>query len=396
MLDKRPALHPDVLLSRPLLRGTAEVCLIKDLCTGKAFEVADREQFLIRRLDGTRTLAEIGDEYAARFGRRLGDGNWQQLLRLLHGRGLLAAGPPGSPAAGGRPATVPAIEAAHRRLRFLLTRAVAVPLTALVLAMLVLLAWHAGELGRGVWWLLRHGRWLVAAVALAGLSAALHELAHGVVARHSGAAVTRVSLVTLHCQVEDYLYLRSRSRQVTIALVGALVNAAVLVPLTAVWLALEPGSAPRAALAGLLAIGAVQALVNLVPLPPLDGYRALGHALDTSRLATESRRFLRLAAGRLVGRGPGTAAYPRRARVIYTGYGLTAITLYAALLTGVLLLGRWLAIDTLGSSVVLIAVVAVFMTLAGWLARPDRSGRPPLVTRLRRARTAPRVESRQS
>jgi putative peptide zinc metalloprotease protein len=395
LLDKRPALHEDVLLSRPLLRGPAEVCLIKDLRSGKAFEVADKEQFLLRRLDGTRSLAEIGDEYAGTFGRRLGEGNWQQLLRLLYGRGLLAG--PSTPDTG-RPPTVPLVETAYRRVRPLLHRDVVLPLIATVLVMMFVLGAHAAELGSGVWWLLRHGRWLVAAVALAGLSAALHELAHGLVARHFGASVSRVSLATLHCQVDDYLYLRSRSQQVTIALAGALVNAALLVPLAVVWLALAPGSAPRAALAGLLAIGAVQALVNLVPLPPLDGYRALGHALGTTRLATESRRFLRLALLRR-----GVAGYPRRARFVYAGYGSAAIVLYAALLTGVLLLGRWLAVDSLGSSVVLIAIVAIFMTLAGWLARPDRDGRPPLLARLRtrtartaRAATEATVEGRKS
>jgi putative peptide zinc metalloprotease protein len=374
LLAARPRLHGDVLLSRPLLRGPAEVCLVKDLRTGRAFEVAGKEQFLLRRLDGTRSLGEIGEDYARTFGRRLAEAHWQQLLTLLYGRGLLAAGPDAQ-GGGGRPATLPLIEACHRRVRFALTRPVVLPLAGLVLAMLVVLALHAGELAHGGWWLLRHARWLVAAVALAGVSAALHELAHGVVARHFGASVTRVSLVTLHCQVDDYLYLHSRGRQVAIALVGALVNAAVLLPLAAAWLAVQPGTAPRQALAGLLLVGAVQALVNLVPLPPLDGYRALGHALRTSRLATESRRFLRLAAAGAVGRGAGLAAYPRRARLVYTGYGLLAIGLYAAVLTGVLLAGRALAIDSLGSSVVLVTVIAVSMTLAGWLARPDPAAR---------------------
>lgn len=373
LLDKRIRLHPDVVVSRPLLRGTGEVGLVKDLRTGRAYEVAPKEHFLLAHLDGRRTLGEIGEEYARAFGRRLGEVNWTQLLQLLYGRSLLDVPEPGDhPEPAQPPPMLAFVDACHRRVRRALAPPVLLALAGLVLATLVLLAVHAAELGRGVWWLLQHSPWLVAVLLLTGFSAALHELAHGVLARHYGARVTRVSLVTLHCHVDDYPYLRSRAHQVAIAGAGTLVNGLVLVPLTVAWLALAPGTAPRAALAGMLLVGALQTVVNLVPLPPLDGYRALGHALNTARLATDSRQFLRLALARAVGGGPGIGGYSRRARIVYGTYGLVASALIGAAVAGVVLLGRWLAVDSLGSSVVLIAVVAASMTLAGWLARPDR------------------------
>ncbi|MGW0897905.1 hypothetical protein ACWD0G_13070, partial [Streptomyces goshikiensis] len=82
LLGHRPALRPDVLLSAPLLNGPATVHLVKDPVSGASFEIGPKEFFLVSRLDGSRSLAEIGAAYAQAFGRRLGEGNWQQLLAL--------------------------------------------------------------------------------------------------------------------------------------------------------------------------------------------------------------------------------------------------------------------------------------------------------------------------
>ncbi len=99
----RPALRPRVLLSDPLLDGAATVHLIKDAETGSSFKVGPKEHFLIARMDGERSLAEIGEEYAEEYGRRLGDAHWKRLLGLLGAKGLLAAGADASPG----PSTAP-------------------------------------------------------------------------------------------------------------------------------------------------------------------------------------------------------------------------------------------------------------------------------------------------
>ncbi|MBK3619685.1 peptidase M50, partial [Streptomyces sp. MBT98] len=95
----RPALRPRVLLSDPLLDGAATVHLIKDAGTGNSFKVGPKEHFLIARMDGERSLAEIGEAYAGEYGRRLGDAHWQRLLALLGAKGLLAGArtPPRTP-----------------------------------------------------------------------------------------------------------------------------------------------------------------------------------------------------------------------------------------------------------------------------------------------------------
>ncbi|MDX3607820.1 peptidase M50, partial [Streptomyces sp. FL06-04B] len=94
----RPALRPRVLLSDPLLDGAATVHLIKDAETGNSFKVGAKEHFLIARMDGEHSLAEIGEAYAGEYGRRLGDAHWQRLLALLGAKGLLAGAPRPKPA----------------------------------------------------------------------------------------------------------------------------------------------------------------------------------------------------------------------------------------------------------------------------------------------------------
>lgn len=81
-------------VSDELLLGNGTVHLIKNTESGQSFKVGTKEHFLISRMDGSRSLDEIGAEYAARYGRRLSDANWQQLLGMLGTRGLLAGAPP--------------------------------------------------------------------------------------------------------------------------------------------------------------------------------------------------------------------------------------------------------------------------------------------------------------
>ncbi|MFC4494969.1 metalloprotease [Streptomyces ovatisporus] len=370
MLAQRPALRPDVLVSPPLLRAASTVHLVKNPHTGGSFEVGAKECFLISRLDGGRTLEEIGAEYAQHFGKRLGEANWRQLLGLLGSRGLLAGAPgpgapgPGAPGPGpaarqpasrvppegggmvvggvlrGRVRMVADAEAAtaalHRALRPLLRPVVLLPLLALTLVMEVLLAFRAGELGRDTWWLAQHPVALLAVCVVIWFSIALHELAHGLAARHYGATVHeiglrwRLPLAIMYCTVGDYVYLRHRRHQLVIAGAGAFVNLVVLLPAAAWWYALPPDDSTRKVLSGLLLLGSFQALVNLVPLPPLDGYAMLSHALRISRYAPESGRYLRL---RMRDRA-AAAAYPRRARTLYTAYAVGSAVLVCCVLTG--------------------------------------------------------------
>lgn len=363
LLTHRPALRPDVLVSPAMLRAAATVHLVKDPRSGASFEVGTKEHFLISRLDGGRSLAEIGTEYAQHYGKRLGEANWRQLLGLLGSRGLLVGAPaaPPPPGESGPGGTAGAAGTAgmvtgsvfqgrlrmvadagattdrlHRALRPLLRSWVLLPLLALTVAMEALLATRLGELGRDTWWLFQQPVALLAVCAAIWFSIALHELAHGVAARHFGAAVSEIGLrwrlpvAIMYCTVGDYVYLRRRRHQLTIAGAGAFINLVLLLPAAAWWWALPAQDPTHRVLSGLLLLGSVQALVNLVPLPPLDGYTMLSHALRVCAYAPESGRYLRL---RMRDRA-AAAAYPLRARVLYTAYGIGSAVLVGALLTG--------------------------------------------------------------
>ncbi|MGW1221861.1 metalloprotease [Streptomyces californicus] len=406
----RPALRPRVLLSDPLLDGAATVHLIKDAETGSSFKVGPKEHFLIARMDGERSLAEIGEEYAGEYGRRLGDAHWKRLLELLGAKGLLAAGadaspgpstapppgatvspgapvavPPGaaasmgSSAAGpGSPAAVPPGAAAsgratasgppapaapvpekrtllrgslplvadadattarlHRAIGFLLAPAVLAPLLALTLAMEAVVLVHAGELLLSVRGLLANPVLLTGTAVLLWVSTALHELAHGVVARHHGGRVSEIGLrwrlpaVIMYCTVDDYLYFGTRRHRIATAAAGAVMNLIFLLPFCALWLFAPLDDATHEAFAALLLLGSVQALVMLVPLPPLDGYRIASQLAGATGLAASTGVYLRLA----LRRSPEAAGYPRRARIAYPAYaGATALVLACALAAAV-------------------------------------------------------------
>ncbi|MER8264601.1 metalloprotease [Streptomyces griseus] len=353
----RPALRPRVLLSDPLLDGAATVHLIKDAETGNSFKVGPKEHFLIVRMDGERSLGEIGEEYAGAYGRRLGDAHWRQLLSLLGAKGLLAGAPARSPATGPAPgAPAPAAPAPvpeprtllrgslplvadadattarlHRAFGFLLAPPLLVPLLALVLAMEAVVAARSGELLLAAKGLLANPVLLTGTAVLLWVSTALHELAHGVTARHYGGRVAEIGLrwrlpaVIMYCTVDDYLYFGTRRHRVATALAGAVMNLVFLLPFCALWLFAPLDDATHDAFAALLLLGSVQAFAMLVPLPPLDGYRIAGQLAGATGLAASAGAYLRLA----LRRSPEAAAYPRRARIAYPAYAAVTVLVLA-------------------------------------------------------------------
>ncbi|WP_327714411.1 M50 family metallopeptidase [Streptomyces sp. NBC_00490] len=349
----RPELRPEVRVSDELLLGNGTVHLIKNTESGQSFKVGTKEHFLISRMDGSRSLDEIGAEYAARYGRRLSDANWQQLLGMLGTRGLLAGAPPAAQAPQTDTApkaqrtllrgTLPLVADAdatagrlHHATGFLLNRWWMVPLLTLVVIMETTLILRAGELALATRQTFTNPVLLTATGALLWLSTALHELAHGVVAKHYQGRVGEIGLrwrlpsVIMYCTVDNYLYLPTRWARVATALAGAVMNLLFLLPFCALWLLAPVDDATQDALAGLLFLGSIQAFAMLVPLPPLDGYKIVGQALGATELAASSGAYLRLAARR----DALAAGYPRRARIAYTAYPLLCLLVLGALVAG--------------------------------------------------------------
>ncbi|MGW2014651.1 metalloprotease [Streptomyces sp. NPDC001927] len=354
-VEYRPALRSGVLVSDPYLRGPATVHLIKDTVGGQSFKVGVKESFLISRMDGSRTLDQLGEAYAREYGRRLGDSNWGQLLGMLGTRGLLAdSAPHEAPTAAAASPAVPEAPPSrrllagsirlvadadattarlHRAVGFLLHPVCMVPLLVAVLAMETVLALRLGDAVLAARDLFLNPVLLAATGVLLWLSTALHELAHGVVARHFGGRVGEIGLrwrlpvVIMYCTVDNYLYLRTRWHRIATAVAGAVMNLLFLLPFCALWLWAPVDAATHDALTGLLLLGSVQAFAMLVPLPPLDGYKIVSQWAGATELAASSRDFLRLA----VRRDPAAAGYPGRARTVYTAYGLGTLLVLGVL-----------------------------------------------------------------
>ena len=155
----KPARRPELRLSGPLLHGPAVVHLVKDPASGRTFEVGPKEHFVIARLDGTRTLGEIGDEYAGRLrrpARRASTGASCSGCWAAGGcspaaaRRRKPAAPPRSTVLDGRVRLVrdPAalVDRLHRAAAPLLRRPALVALVGLLLAMLAVLAADAPAL----------------------------------------------------------------------------------------------------------------------------------------------------------------------------------------------------------------------------------------------------------
>ncbi|WP_247597665.1 M50 family metallopeptidase [Streptomyces sp. RKND-216] len=340
--EYRPQLRPGVLLGDAVLRGDRFVHLVKNTGDGRSFELGPREHHLLSRMDGTRTLAELGRGYAETFGRRLGDGNWTQLLTLLGSRGLLVGGPAADPPEEeAKPSTgtlrmVADADATARRLHravgFLLHPLCLLPLLAAVLAMETMLVLRADEVLEGTAATFANPVLITGAALLMWLSTALHELAHGVVAVRFGGTVGEIGLrwkpvPIMYCSVENYLFLPRRRDRIFTAVAGAVANLLFLLPFCALWLFVPVDDATHDGLAGLLLIGTVQALAMLLPLPPLDGYKVVSQAAGATALAASSRDYLRLA----LRRDPAAKRYPRRARAVYTAYGLGSTAVVAGL-----------------------------------------------------------------
>ncbi|MCP2329553.1 putative peptide zinc metalloprotease protein [Hamadaea flava] len=363
---QQPRVRPDLLISRELGRGPDRIHLLK-APGGATFEVSPKERFVISRLNGLLSMAEIGDQYAARFARRLGPAQWSQLLWALGQRELLdTGGPPVAPIR-----QRPALRRLAEVSRWIFTGPTGVVLAAGLLAMYACLAPAVPRLWRDATGAFGDWRSMLMMGALTYLSAMLHELAHAVAATRFGCAAVRINLVALSCKVEDYPFLPSRVQQVVVAAAGGVLNSVLVVPFAVAWPLLPPGSAGRSFAAAAVLCGAVQSLVNFVPVAPLDGYKMLSHLLGLVSLGPESRRYLWSRPRKwLTGRG---LPYPRSARIALGLYGLAWHTATAAAATLVVYAAGSLLAPFLGPAGYAGSAAVVVLTLTLWLtARPPR------------------------
>ncbi|GAA0926166.1 M50 family metallopeptidase [Virgisporangium aurantiacum] len=386
--DRRVARDPDVVLGPGFRRGPAVVHMVKNRATGDRYEIGPREYFVLSRLDGRRTLGEIGDEYAAAFQRHLGDASWGQLLALLGARNLLA-GAPRRPAARvhckgfqrlgplrgkyvfGDPSRL--VARVYRRISWVYRPAVLVPLLVALVGMDVYLATRLSSLATGVSTVLHQPSLAMLVTVLLWVGAAGHEFAHGLTCRHYGGNASAIGIrwygpvVAAFCSVDDVMLFPRRRGRVATAASGVVANHVFLAPFFVLWLALPASDPTRDAIGTLLLLGIGQALFNYLPMPTLDGLHMVAHLLGLSRLSEESRRYTRLRVAALLGRRPAPDGYPRWVRRTYVGFRVWVLLAGTASVVLLALLG--FAVLPTGVAWALAGVAALFIAwrrYAGW------------------------------
>ncbi|GAB3709397.1 M50 family metallopeptidase [Nocardiopsis oceani] len=371
----RPSIRDDIVVGPPLIRRGRSIHVIKDPVADRLMTVGTREHFIITRLDGRNSLRDIADEYRTVFHRTLDDRSWGTIMGTLARRRLLTGTAPRAPGhtpdrqtepqrglvrarlAVARP-DVP-LGALARRIGlvfspwFVVSALVAVAVTLLVA---VLNAPVLVEAVQETW--SRPWIGLLVFVVLWGFFA-LHEIGHGVAAKHYGARVAeigvqwRLPLLSPYCAVEDVQVLPRRQR-VHIAFAGVFVSLLVMPPVLLLWWAVPEGGTAHTFVSLLLFCGLVAGLVNFLPFLGLDGYTMLNHALGMENLARDSfahvgasvrGRFGKGAQGVTGnardagdGQGLGSAQSPRWVRSVYVAYAVTAGFFYTTLAAAALVL----------------------------------------------------------
>lgn len=393
----RPRIRDDLLVGPALLRGDKYVHVIKDPLSGRLMTVGEREYFIVSRLDGDRSLADVSSEYRAEFGRVLDDRAWGGIMATLAGRRLLAGMAPDERApattVAAKPATLlharlPLLRPDERlgrlaeRTPWLFSPVFTVTVMAVVVATLAVIAWNLPALVRsaaGVW----ERPWIgvVALMILWGI-VALHEVGHGLAAKRFGARVGEIGirwrfpLVAPYCSVEE-IQLLPGGHRVRIAFAGVFVSLLALPPMVPLWLAAPDGGATHTLASALLLFGAAAALANFVPFLRLDGYAMLNHALGTEDLARDSASYTAASLVRLLRRGAPASRPPRWARNAYVVYAVLATVFYTAL--AFLVAGWWFALleHLYGAlaAVLILLVTAVLITVVYRVVAVRRRGR---------------------
>lgn len=391
-LDVRPRLRSDVVIGPPQRKGASVVHHVKHPLTGWYYRIGPREHFLLSRMDGSRSLDELGAEYAEAFGRRLGPESWQQLFGMLYQRQLLEAGTDDALLARLTKAAADQAQETKRgpfqtrfplfdpsrlfdrvgpRLSMLFTRGFVIPALLVVVALAGYVVYDWSRLADAVFTGDGRAFWLIGmGILIAWGIIFLHECAHGLTCWHFGGKVKEIGLLwrfpllAPYCKVDDVVLL-PRGPRVATAFAGVFVTLLALVPFAGIWLLAPEGHPAGRLAASVLLFGTVAAVVNLVPFLQLDGYYMLTHALNLTDLRRETYHFY----GALLRRGPkSVAGYPRRDRIAYTVYGLATVVFVLALVTLLVrlwyvslaawLTPTWAVVILLGEAILLALLVA--------------------------------------
>lgn len=356
--DFRPTLRPDIQFSPPNLSGAQEIYYVKDQATNWFYRIGAKEYFLLSRMDGQRSLADLGAAYAAQFGRRLDAHAWAQLFALINQRQLLRETATSEHLAELRATAEQKLRASRRgllrnRIPLLnpdrLLGALApwfsgafrpAFLVGILIVLLAIQALVVADLANLLAVAEAHWRNPVVFTIFSLIvlfSVTLHEFAHGLACKYYGGSVREIGILWRYlsffpyCKLDDALLFPNPRHRVATAGAGFVANVLTLIPFSLIWLLAPADSTIYAVSALILTIYNLIALIDLIPFVELDGYFMLSYALGMADLRKDSHHFWALRVRKaLFGKGDGVSAYSPRARRIYTLYGALSIIFTAS------------------------------------------------------------------
>jgi putative peptide zinc metalloprotease protein len=362
-----PCLRAEITFGPPLRLGATTVYHLKDRFTGWFYRIGAREQFVFSRMDGSRSLRQIGEEYAAEFGRSLNEQSWGNLFRIIEKRQMLAG------AIDSEKLDTWKQEAKQKKregARGLLRRRFALvepdrflerilpwfafafhpAFIALALLGIVGLEIFVGINIRSITLELvesYHQPLNIALFLVVGwLFAAVHECAHGLTCKKYGGSVSEIGIFWRYlsffpyCKIDDVLLFSKRRHRIYTVLAGVFTNLLCSTPFGIIWWLAPTHSVLSEVSSFMLISFNLSSFFNLVPFIELDGYFSLNHFLGTVDLRKEAHFYWKRGALKLLlkkGEGNANRGYTRRDISIYFTYGLFSLLFTTAFLVGTLI-----------------------------------------------------------
>jgi putative peptide zinc metalloprotease protein len=396
-LADRPALSHGLRFSRHESDGAVSY-VVKNPAAHKYFRFGQVEAWLMQRMDGTRTVAQICDELRAEIGINAAPSALDVLVRRLRDMGLVqrtleersallvervrqqrrirndgkstllrmrfSAGDPD-----------PLLDTMVARMPFFWTPGfIATSVLAFLVYFVIVIAnWNRFIAGSAVLYSptqMTLGIFLIIYGSFA-ITAIIHEFGHGLTCKRHGGEVHEMGAMLLYfmpafyCNVSDAWTFEKRAHRIWVTIAGGWIQLWVAAVAALVWIYTEPGTLINTiGLYTAVLSGGFSVLLNYNPLIPLDGYYALVDVLEMPNLRQRSFAYVGAAARRHVLRlDTAVPAVTDRERRIFLTYGiLSAIYSTLILSTVALLVGRFLAAHLGAWGWVLLAALLAVIT----------------------------------
>jgi putative peptide zinc metalloprotease protein len=321
------------LVFAPRAAGGRGGVTVKDPLTLQFFQFGQEEQFVLDRVNGRTSAAEIQTAFARRFApQRLELEELGRFVgRLLHSGLAIRTDP--VPGGAGTVRRAPGIKSPWRvalanpfvirfrgfdpqrlldrlypAVRWLFSGPLLACALLLVCSALLLIATHWDAFVRrasATTAEIAGGRlvWLFAAIALIKV---LHEFGHALACRHFGGRCHELGFMLLvftpcmYCNVSDAWLLPSKWHRAAIGAAGIAVELVVAAACTFLWWYSEPGVLHSLSLSAMMIASLGTALINGNPLMRYDGYFILSDLLDVPNLRQQATSCFRRLAARWV------------------------------------------------------------------------------------------------